>query len=69
MIPRDFLAKVTISVERMIRYCYLVQMLRECKKNKSPVLPLHVTRFGSLAIETASFLYSLSMITKAHSYM
>lgn len=50
---------VTISVERMIRFCYLAQIQFECAAGDTKVLPLHLTRFGTLTLETASFLYSL----------
>lgn len=54
--PRE---EVTISVERMMRFCLLAEILFKCHKDKTTVLPLHLTRFGTLLIETASFLYSL----------
>jgi hypothetical protein len=54
-LPED----VTISVERMMRFCCLVQMQFECAAGKANVLPLHLTRFGALLIEMSSFLYSL----------
>jgi hypothetical protein len=50
---------VTISVERMMRFCHLVQMQFEFAAGETQVLPLHLTRFGTLVFETASFLYSL----------
>ena len=50
---------VTISVERMIRFCYLSQMEVEYVRFDTKVLPLHLTRFGAMIFETASFLYSL----------
>ena len=50
---------VTISVERMMRFCYLAEMQSECAAGDRKVLPLHLTRFGALLIETSSFLYSL----------
>lgn len=50
---------VTISIERMIRFCHLAQMLFECAPGDTRILPLHLTRFGTLLLETASFLYSL----------
>ena len=50
---------VTISVERMIRFCYLAQMQFEYARGDTKALPLHLTRFGTLVVETASFLYSL----------
>lgn len=50
---------VTISVERMMRFCYLAEMQFECIAGDTKVLPLHLTRFGTLLIETSSFLYSL----------
>jgi hypothetical protein len=51
--------KVTISVERMMRFCLLAQMLSECPTSDTKVLPLHLTRFGTLLLEASSFLYSL----------
>jgi hypothetical protein len=50
---------VTISVERMIRFCYLAQMKDEYVSYETHVLPLHLTRFGAMLFEAASFLYSL----------
>ena len=50
---------VTISVERMIRFCYFAEMQFECADGERKILPLHLTRFGTLVLETASFLYSL----------
>jgi len=50
---------VTISVERLMRYCYLAEMTLEACRNVNSKLPLHLTRFGTLAIESASWLYSL----------
>lgn len=50
---------VTISVERMMRFCYLSQLQAECATGETKALPLHLTRFGTLVFETASFLYSL----------
>ena len=50
---------VTISVERMMRFCYLAQMQFEYAAGDTKTLPLHLTRFGTLVFETASFLYSL----------
>lgn len=54
--PRE---DVTIGVERMMRFCLLAQMLYKCHGGKTTVLPLHLTRFGTLLLETTSFLYSL----------
>jgi hypothetical protein len=54
-LPED----VTISVERMMRFCCLVQIQFECAAGDAKNLPLHLTRFGTLMLETASFLYSL----------
>lgn len=51
--------EVTISVERMMRFCYLAQMQFESCVGETKTLPLHLTRFGTLVLETASFLYSL----------
>jgi hypothetical protein len=56
MWPRE---DVTISVERMMRFCQLAEMLFKCSDKTTTVLPLHLTRFGTLLIETASFLHSL----------
>lgn len=57
--PRE---DVTISAERMMRFCHLAQMQFECAAGDTkvlpPVLPLHLTRLGVLVFETASFLYS-----------
>lgn len=50
---------VTISVERMMRFCYLAEMQFEYAPGDTKALPLHLTRFGTLVLETASFLYSL----------
>ena len=50
---------VTISVERMMRFCYLAEMMFEHAPDEPKALPLHLTRFGTLMFETASFLYSL----------
>lgn len=50
---------LTISVERMMRFCYLAEMQFECAAGDIRTLPLHLTRFGTLALETSSFLYSL----------
>ena len=50
---------VTISVERMMRFCHLAEMQFACARSETKVLPLHLTRFGTLVLETSSFLYSL----------
>jgi len=50
---------VTISVERMMRFCLLARMLGESAPGDTKVLKVHLTRFGVLLFETASFLYSL----------
>jgi hypothetical protein len=51
---------VTISVERMMRFCYLAEMTFETRRgDHEPKIPVHLTRFGTLAIESASWLYSL----------
>ena len=50
---------VTISVERMMRFCHLAQIQFEYAPGDTKALPLHLTRFGTLVFETASFLYSL----------
>ncbi len=51
--------EVTISVERMIRFCYLAEMESEYVPYQTSVLEVHLTRFGTMVFETASFLYSL----------
>ena len=50
---------VAISVERMMRFCHLTEMTFEYAADDNKVLPLHLTRFGVLVFESASFLYSL----------
>jgi hypothetical protein len=50
---------LTISVERMMRFCHLAQMQFETAAGSTKLLPLHLTRFGALVLETSSFLYSL----------
>ena len=50
---------LTISVERMMRFCCLARMQFECAAGDTKALPLHLTRFGTLLLETSSFLYSL----------
>ena len=50
---------VAISVERMMRFCHLAQMTFENAAGENKALPLHLTRFGVLVFESASFLYSL----------
>jgi hypothetical protein len=50
---------VAISVERMMRFCHLAEMTFEYAPGDNRALPLHLTRFGVLVFETASFLYSL----------
>ena len=50
---------VIISVERMIRFCYLVKMQSEYSALATLALPVHLTRFGMLLVESSSFLYSL----------
>jgi len=50
---------LTISVERMMRFCYLAQMQFEHAAGDTKALPVHLTRFGTLVFETSSFLYSL----------
>jgi hypothetical protein len=58
--PRSELREdVTISVERMMRFCYLAEVQFECAGGDTKVLPLHLTRFGTVLVETSSFLYSL----------
>ena len=51
--------EVTISVERMMRFCYLAQMQFEHAAGDTKALPLHLTRFGTLVFETSSSLHSL----------
>lgn len=51
--------EVTISVERMMRYCQLAHLLFEHAATDTKVLPLHLTRFGTLLVVTSCFLYSL----------
>ena len=46
---------VTISVERMMRFCYLAQMQFECAAGDTKALPLHLTRFGTLLLERPVF--------------
>jgi len=55
----QFPDELTISVERMIRFCYLAKMTDEYAHYGADVLPLHLTRFGTMFFETTSFLYSL----------
>ena len=50
---------VTISIERMMRFCYLAQMTMEQPDPQQGLLPTHLTRFGTLLLDTCSFLYSL----------
>ena len=50
---------VTISVERMMRFCYLAKIMSESAPYKTIVLTTYLTRFGTMLFETASFLYSL----------
>ena len=42
-----------------MRFCYLASMLFECTARDAKALPLHLTRFGTILLETSSFLYSL----------
>jgi len=53
--------ELDITVERMIRFCYLAEMTWEYShiEASSSTLPLHLNRFGALFFETAGFLYSL----------
>src|SRR5262245_1947376 len=55
---------VTISVERMIQFCYMSRMLYEYAPYERILLPVHLTRFGTMFFQTASFLYSLFDDTK-----
>ena len=52
---------VTISVERMIWFCYLVKMEYEYVRipRRVTVIPENLTRWGMMIFMTASFLYSL----------
>lgn len=51
---------VEISVERMIRFCYLATITHKISHHAStPGLATEITMFGTLVIDTASFLYSL----------
>jgi len=50
---------VAISVERMMRFCLLSRMAFEYASDEKKILPLHLTNFGVLLLEAASFLYSL----------
>ena len=50
---------VMISVERMMRFCYLATMQFEYSPHETMTLPLHLTRFDTLLVESSSFLYSL----------
>jgi hypothetical protein len=56
---------VTISVERLIRFCYFAHMTlelaqeRDTREEDAGPLPLHLTRCGTLMTVTCSFLYSL----------
>jgi hypothetical protein len=50
---------VTISVERMIRFCYFVQIMLEQPDPQRSGLPCDLTRWGTLLFLTGSFLYSL----------
>jgi len=55
---------LTISVERMIQFCYLAQIMQENTATEARDLPFHLTRLGVLLFQTASFLYSLFDDTK-----
>jgi hypothetical protein len=62
---RDSLSEdVTISTERLMRFCYLAEITLEFAKPQDvestrPSLPEELTRCGTLMILTCSFLYSL----------
>jgi len=55
---------VVISVERMIQFCYISKMLFEYAPYERTLLPVHLTRFGTIFFQNASFLYSLFDDTK-----
>lgn len=42
-----------------MRFCQLAEMTFDCAPGAQKFLPLHLTRFGVLVFESASFLYSL----------
>ena len=50
---------VVISIERLMRFCYLAQILLEQEDPRQSGLPLELTRWGTLLFLTGSFLYSL----------
>jgi hypothetical protein len=50
---------VVISVERLMRFCYLARILQEQADPRPSGLPLDLTRWGALLFLTGSFLYSL----------
>jgi hypothetical protein len=56
--------EVTISVERMMKFCYIVQMEHDYVHSKTRVFQTHLTRFGTMVFMTASFLFSLFDDTK-----
>src|SRR5262249_34437533 len=43
----------------MMRFCYLAQIQFEYAHGHTKALPVRLTRSGTMAFETASFLYSL----------
>jgi hypothetical protein len=50
---------VVISVERLMRFCYLARILQAQADPRPSGLPLDLTRWGTLLFLTGSFLYSL----------
>jgi hypothetical protein len=50
---------VIISVERLMRFCYLARLLHEQTNPQHSGLPPDLTRWGTLLFLTGSFLYSL----------
>jgi hypothetical protein len=50
---------VAISVERMMTFCYFVEMETEYRPLSESALPPNLTRFGAMVFQSASFLYSL----------
>ena len=55
---------VSISVERLMRYCLLSQMTTEAWRDPNSTSKLHLTRFGVLLIDSISWLCSLFDDTK-----
>ncbi len=46
--------KVQISVERMMQFCYIVQMEFEYAHHKTTLLPVHLTRFGTMLFQASA---------------